>query len=205
MKAYYVWKYDLTAAPPSPGFVTSAFTTEKIIFIGAYNTAGEAQAGARVSVAFGSAEHDFIDLTPGDWVSSRPGQKVRIKWDAQASVSECRLLMVGNGAEMSFDGTPSATLVQSVGDRADALNFGAVAMSGTAAQIVAGDATRRGLRLCNSGAVAVFIGRNATVTAASGFWLMPGGTFETDDYTGAIWGITSGAAGEVRFWAEYVA
>jgi hypothetical protein len=77
-----------------------------------------------------------------------------------------------------------------------------VTMSGAAAMIMDFDADRRGHMLKNTGSVTVYLGPSNILSTADGIPVAAGATITLDPqgacYAGQIWGMTAGAAGEIR-------
>lgn len=74
----------------------------------------------------------------------------------------------------------------------------ATPVAATAGQLLAANANRKEAILKNNAANTIYLGKDATVTAANGFALAAGETMEDDRSTDAWWGITVTGAGEVH-------
>ena len=92
-----------------------------------------------------------------------------------------------------------------------ASTYNQVAMSDTAASIIAANSSRRKLILKNSGSSVVFIGNSASVVdtannANGGYPIAVSATFYLNDYTGAVFGIcASGETAEISVIEEVIA
>jgi len=81
-----------------------------------------------------------------------------------------------------------------------AAQTGQVTVTAAATQIVPAFPSRSGIVINNTGSTACYIGENANVTAATGFFL-PGtaGASVSFSSTGAIYGITAGGSAVLSF------
>lgn len=200
---YTVWKTLLTAAPPSPGFLVINNSAQYVAFVDARDGSGVLQPGALVEISLGDGDDDFIPLSLGDSLVNRTGGKVRLKWAAQSGITTS-LLIAGDASLINYKANPGAALV--VGDLGDALTNAAVAPGNApgGTLLLAANANRRRVTLVNDGGVTVYLGKNG-ITAAAGYPLIPGDTFSTSDFLGALYGITASGTGAIRVFEEYKA
>lgn len=76
--------------------------------------------------------------------------------------------------------------------------FSTAAPTNAAASILAANDGRRSALFRNVGTVAVYLGKDNTVTTVNGFLLDVGDSFEDDRTTSAWWGITASGTGDIR-------
>lgn len=77
---------------------------------------------------------------------------------------------------------------------------GAATIGTSAAQIVAGNASRNGLVVQNNHATNdLYVGASSGVTTSNGVKVPAGGSIEFSEYVGPVFGIASGASTDVRY------
>lgn len=77
-------------------------------------------------------------------------------------------------------------------------SFGRAQPTVAATLIVSANPSRTSLTLRNAGSVTVYLGRDATVTATSGYPLEAGEIMEDTDSIDAYYGITASGTGDIR-------
>lgn len=90
----------------------------------------------------------------------------------------------------------SGNEISALGAKSTGLS-GAITVSTSAVQILAADAARVSLDIVNNGAGDLYLGRTGAVTtsgATMGIKIVSGGSYSTDKYTGALYGIYSQVA-----------
>ena len=77
-------------------------------------------------------------------------------------------------------------------------SFSAAAPTTQAVILAAGSSKRIALTLRNAGSVTVYLGKDATVTSASGYPLKVDEVMTDDNSSDAWWGITASGTGDIR-------
>ena len=88
--------------------------------------------------------------------------------------------------------------------KANTMSYGAVSVGIAVTEILALTASRTGLIIQNLSTADVYIGGDAA-TLANGIKLEPGDVYENQDWIGAVYGIATAAASDVRFEQFYTA
>lgn len=174
--------------------------TGVLIFVRAED-AGKAEVlGAKVNVMLGDITADVLPMTSNTIIRCRaPVGMLRFTWDAQPGVTAYILLSVND--DVMIQSPPSRQLVTSASS--NVLTASAITVGTAAGLASAASATRQKLTLINNSAAAkVYLGADATVTAANGFPLPPGGGFTFEGTTAAVWAISDTAGADVRILAE---
>ena len=81
--------------------------------------------------------------------------------------------------------------------KASTMSYGAITVEDTATEILAARSTRTGLLIVNNSAKTVYIGGDA-VTTLTGIPVVAGGSYENQDWVGALYGIVSAGTANVR-------
>jgi len=78
-------------------------------------------------------------------------------------------------------------------------SFGQQDVSTSAVEVVAANDDRLSVLVQNTGSETIYVGFDATVTAANGVQVAAGGTYADGTYSGAVYAITSSGTSDVRF------
>lgn len=196
---YTTADFALSTAPAG-GFRRLDIKSGMIAFVRAVDQAGVDKPGAELQLALGDRDSDYFPIYPGSQVVNRTSNNLRVRWSVQAGIT-ATLLIGGVPEGLEYKAVPRATLV--VGDLASAIAQSRVSVDTTAGgtPIVAANGQRRRVSLRNMGGVDVFLGPNG-VTAANGFPLPAGGTFETSQANAAFYGITAAGSSDVAVLEE---
>lgn len=80
------------------------------------------------------------------------------------------------------------------------LTYGNVVVGTSAVQIVASNSEREDVEIFNDdGLLTLYVGKDNAVTTVNGRPVYPKCSFGLDSYSGAVWGIASGAGCDVRY------
>ena len=83
--------------------------------------------------------------------------------------------------------------------------YNTVTVTNTATKIVDANSQRQSLIIANAGSVSIFIGPDASVTAANGTPIVAGGNLSEDSggtrmQMGPVYGITASGTADTRYW-----
>jgi len=155
---------------------------------------------AKVEVRLGDNEGDWIPLKLGNAVKADDVEELTIRWDAQVGTT-VKFFSSRDANVADVDADPPSQLV--LGDKASLATYATVSIGTSAGVIKAANGDRKQITIENVHASNdLYIGGDASVTTANGIKIPAGGTFTTDAYTGAFYGIASGAATDVRYFEE---
>ncbi len=191
---YNVIPIDLTVA----GSYKLSLFSGVLRMVRAVDSVGALALTALVQVKLGDNEGDYIPIGFGNAVFGFDTE-LNLKWDAQPGVT-AYFFRSSEPTIADVDATPPAQLV--VGSLASSAVASAGVVGVVAGVLVAANASRKMLTIYNNGTVDIFLGVDNTVTVANGLLVAPGKSYNTEQYSGAFWAISSLAAQDARIFEE---
>ncbi|MBL4766469.1 MAG: hypothetical protein JKY94_01935 [Rhodobacteraceae bacterium] len=159
---YKVFEYDLSVVPPG-GFVNIKGVPGLLAFVDALDGSGGFSGDAKVEVALGEDDDDWIPLRVTNQLRNLGGYELRIRWDAQAGVKA--KFLTGNAQKIEPVLNARADAVQILGvakteavpGAVYSVSTNAVIATGAGVAVLAASTVRQKAIIANLGAGTVFI------------------------------------------------